>query len=67
VNGGGGTFTFATADQRKGDFSSTLTADGRVVSIYDPLTTKAQAADTRARPFPETSSRRTASTRWPPR
>ena len=35
-----GTLTFPTAAQRNGDFSQTLDAQGRLVVIYDPLTTR---------------------------
>jgi hypothetical protein len=54
VNGGGGTFTFPTAQQRTGDFSQTFTSDGRAIAIYDPFTTQL-AADGRTytrSPFP---------------
>ena len=33
-------YTVPTAAQRRGDFSGTLTADGRPITIYDPLTTR---------------------------
>src|SRR4029079_4855288 len=35
-----GTLTFPTAAQRRGDFSQTVDAQGRLVVIYDPLTTR---------------------------
>ena len=39
VAGGAGVYTFPTMEQRAGDFSSTRTADGAVVNIYDPMST----------------------------
>jgi hypothetical protein len=35
-----GTLTFPTAAKRNGDFSQTVDAQGRLVVIYDPLTTR---------------------------
>lgn len=43
VNGGSGAYTFPTAAERQGDFSSTMIANGRPVTIYDPFTTQPTA------------------------
>ncbi|MBI3209162.1 MAG: carboxypeptidase regulatory-like domain-containing protein [Candidatus Solibacter usitatus] len=43
VNGGGGVNTFPTEEQRRGDFSTTLTSDNRAITIYDPATTQLSA------------------------
>ena len=45
--------TVPTANERKGDFSQTLGANGRQIVVYDPLTTRADTATTYVRtPFP---------------
>ena len=45
-------YTVPTALERAGDFSQTRTADGRPITIYDPLTTRSVERAVRARPVP---------------
>jgi hypothetical protein len=44
--------TLPTAAQRSGDFSQTLTNDGRLIVIHDPFTTRPQGAGFLRDPFP---------------
>ena len=47
--------TVPTMPQRQGDFSSTFAANGRVITVYDPLTTRPDPANPSLRtrtPFP---------------
>jgi len=53
-----------TTAQRAGDFSGTFAQDGRLITIYDPLTLVERAAGTSAVRLPATGSPPTAGIRW---
>ncbi len=46
------TYTVPTLDQRAGDFSKTVQANGQPITIYDPLTTQQSGSTYTRQPFP---------------
>ncbi|MFB3829069.1 MAG: carboxypeptidase regulatory-like domain-containing protein [Bryobacteraceae bacterium] len=52
VAGGSGVMTFPTEQQRRGDFSATRVANGNLITIYDPMTTRSAGTGFTRSPFP---------------
>jgi hypothetical protein len=46
------TFTVPTAEQRQGDFSRTLAANGQLITVFNPFTTRASGSAFVRDPFP---------------
>lgn len=57
------TYTVPTLEQRVGDFSRTVQANGQLITIYDPLTTQQQGGNYVRQPF---SGNRIPSSRFDP-